>query len=30
MARPRDIDVQTEPEFGALVRELRHALHEEE
>jgi NitT/TauT family transport system ATP-binding protein len=28
--RPRDIDVQTEPEFGAIVRELRHALHEEE
>ncbi|WP_291415112.1 ABC transporter ATP-binding protein [Actinophytocola sp.] len=28
--RPRDIDVQTEPEFGVLVRELRHALHEEE
>jgi NitT/TauT family transport system ATP-binding protein len=28
--RPRGIDVQTEPEFGALVRDLRHALHEEE
>jgi NitT/TauT family transport system ATP-binding protein len=28
--RPRGIDVQTEPEFGALVRELRHGLHEEE
>jgi NitT/TauT family transport system ATP-binding protein len=28
--RPRGIDVQTEPEFGAIVRELRHALHEEE
>ena len=28
--RPRDIDVQTEPEFGAIVRELRHALHEGE
>jgi NitT/TauT family transport system ATP-binding protein len=28
IARPRDIDVQTEPEFGAIVRELRHALHE--
>jgi NitT/TauT family transport system ATP-binding protein len=30
IARPRDIDVQTEPEFGGIVRELRHALHEEE
>jgi NitT/TauT family transport system ATP-binding protein len=29
-ARPRDIDVQTEPEFAAHVRELRHALHEED
>jgi len=29
-ARPRDIDVQTEPEFGALIRELRHALHQED
>jgi NitT/TauT family transport system ATP-binding protein len=28
--RPRDIDVQTEPDFGAVVRELRHALHEGE
>jgi NitT/TauT family transport system ATP-binding protein len=28
--RPRDIDVQTEPEFTAVVRELRHALHEGE
>jgi NitT/TauT family transport system ATP-binding protein len=28
--RPRGIDVQTEPEFGALVRELRHALQDEE
>jgi NitT/TauT family transport system ATP-binding protein len=28
--RPRGIDVQTEPEFGAVVRGLRHALHEEE
>ena len=28
--RPRDIDVQTEPVFGAIVRELRHALHEGE
>jgi NitT/TauT family transport system ATP-binding protein len=28
--RPRDIDVQTEPEFGAIVRELRHGLHEED
>ncbi|MEU3269759.1 ABC transporter ATP-binding protein [Saccharomonospora sp. NPDC006951] len=25
-ARPRDMDVQTEPRFGAIVRELRHAL----
>jgi NitT/TauT family transport system ATP-binding protein len=29
-ARPRGIDAQTEPEFGAIVRELRHALHEGE
>jgi NitT/TauT family transport system ATP-binding protein len=29
-ARPRGIDVQTEPEFGAVVRDLRHALDEEE
>ncbi len=29
-ARPRGIDVQTEPEFGAIVRELRHALQDEE
>jgi NitT/TauT family transport system ATP-binding protein len=29
-ARPRSIDVQTEPAFGAIVRELRHALDEEE
>ncbi|WP_228644383.1 ABC transporter ATP-binding protein [Microtetraspora sp. AC03309] len=29
-ARPRGIDVQTEPEFGAIVRDLRHALDEEE
>ena len=28
--RPRGIDVQTEPEFGAIVRELRHALQDEE
>jgi NitT/TauT family transport system ATP-binding protein len=28
--RPRSIDVQTEPEFGAVVRDLRHALNEEE
>ncbi|MCG5219292.1 ABC transporter ATP-binding protein [Streptosporangium soli] len=28
--RPRSIDVQTEPEFGAIVRDLRHALDEEE
>ncbi|MCP9972069.1 ABC transporter ATP-binding protein [Actinomadura madurae] len=28
--RPRGIDVQTEPEFGAIVRGLRHALDEEE
>ncbi|MBP2326902.1 NitT/TauT family transport system ATP-binding protein [Kibdelosporangium banguiense] len=28
--RPRDIDVQTEPGFGAIVRDLRHALDEEE
>jgi NitT/TauT family transport system ATP-binding protein len=28
--RPRGIDVQTEPEFGAIVRDLRHALDEEE
>jgi NitT/TauT family transport system ATP-binding protein len=28
--RPRGIDVQTEPEFGAIVRELRHALQAEE
>ncbi|MEU6647822.1 ABC transporter ATP-binding protein [Saccharomonospora sp. NPDC046836] len=25
-ARPRGIDVQTEPEFGTIARELRHAL----
>jgi NitT/TauT family transport system ATP-binding protein len=30
LPRPRDIDVQTEPEFAAIVRELRHALHEGE
>ena len=30
MPRPRGIDVQTEPEFGVIVRELRHALDEEE
>lgn len=29
-ARPRDIDVETEPEFGRLVRELRHALDRQE
>ncbi|QVQ54306.1 ABC transporter ATP-binding protein [Spiractinospora alimapuensis] len=29
-ARPRDIDVQTEPEFAAIVRDLRHTLDEEE
>jgi NitT/TauT family transport system ATP-binding protein len=29
-ARPRSIDVETEPEFGAIVRELRHALDEED
>jgi NitT/TauT family transport system ATP-binding protein len=28
--RPRGIDVQTAPEFGAVVRDLRHALDEEE
>jgi NitT/TauT family transport system ATP-binding protein len=28
--RPRGIDAQTEPEFGVIVRELRHALHEGE
>ncbi|MFG1708065.1 ABC transporter ATP-binding protein [Nonomuraea sp. M3C6] len=28
--RPRSIDVQTEPAFGAIVRDLRHALDEEE
>ena len=28
--RPRDIDAQTEPDFGAIVRELRHSLHEED
>jgi NitT/TauT family transport system ATP-binding protein len=28
--RPRGIDVQTEPAFGAIVRDLRHALDEEE
>ncbi|GLW09306.1 ABC transporter ATP-binding protein [Microtetraspora sp. NBRC 13810] len=27
--RPRSIDVQTEPAFGAIVRDLRHALDEE-
>ena len=26
--RPRAIDVQTEPEFGTIVRDLRHALHD--
>uniref|UniRef100_UPI0018F14FD4 ABC transporter ATP-binding protein n=1 Tax=Qaidamihabitans albus TaxID=2795733 RepID=UPI0018F14FD4 len=30
LARPRDLDVQTEPEFGAIVRALRHALDEQE
>jgi len=29
-AKPRDIDVQTEPEFGAIARDLRHALDEDE
>ncbi len=29
-ARPRVIDVQTEPEFGAMERDLRHALDEDE
>lgn len=29
-AKPRDIDVQTEPEFAAIVRSLRHTLDEEE
>jgi NitT/TauT family transport system ATP-binding protein len=29
-ARPRHIDLETEPEFGAIVRELRHALDEED
>ena len=29
-ARPRSIDLETEPEFGAIVRELRHALDEED
>jgi NitT/TauT family transport system ATP-binding protein len=29
-ARPRNIDLETEPEFGAIVRELRHALDEED
>ncbi|PXY22141.1 ABC transporter ATP-binding protein [Prauserella muralis] len=29
-ARPRDIDVETEAEFGKIVRELRHALDGEE
>ncbi|MFO7251618.1 MAG: ABC transporter ATP-binding protein [Actinomycetes bacterium] len=28
--KPRSIDVQTEPEFGAIVRDLRHALDEDE
>jgi NitT/TauT family transport system ATP-binding protein len=28
--RPRGIDVQTEPAFGAIVRSLRHALQDEE
>lgn len=28
--RPRDIDVETEPEFGTFVRELRHALDRQE
>ncbi|GAA5049357.1 NitT/TauT family transport system ATP-binding protein [Thermocatellispora tengchongensis] len=28
--RPRGIDVQTEPGFGAIVRDLRHALDEDE
>jgi NitT/TauT family transport system ATP-binding protein len=28
--RPRGIDVQTEPEFGAIVRELRHGLQDQE
>ncbi|HEV2778380.1 MAG TPA: ABC transporter ATP-binding protein [Actinophytocola sp.] len=28
--RPRGIDVQTEPEFGAIVRELRHGLQDGE
>lgn len=30
LERPRSIDVQTEPEFGEIVRDLRHALDEEE
>ncbi|HEY8481760.1 MAG TPA: hypothetical protein VIL71_18190 [Spirillospora sp.] len=29
-AKPRQIDLQTEPEFGAIERELRHALDEDE
>jgi NitT/TauT family transport system ATP-binding protein len=28
--KPRSIDVQTEPEFGAIARDLRHALDEDE
>ncbi|MFD4197590.1 MULTISPECIES: ABC transporter ATP-binding protein [Amycolatopsis] len=28
--KPRDFDVQTEPEFGRIVRELRHALDRQE
>jgi NitT/TauT family transport system ATP-binding protein len=28
--RPRSIDVQTEPEFGAMERDLRHALDDDE
>jgi NitT/TauT family transport system ATP-binding protein len=28
--RPRGIDVQTEPEFGVIKRDLRHALDEDE
>jgi NitT/TauT family transport system ATP-binding protein len=30
LPRPRHIDVQTEPGFGVIVRDLRHALDEEE
>jgi len=28
--RPRGLDVQTEPEFGTITRDLRHALDEDE